>query len=142
MLQLYKNIKQRRLELGLSQTELAKLVGYADKGMISRIENGKVDLPQSQIEKFAIALQTSPSYLMGWEDPILPSELQSAYISALDKLVNKPYYLNDETAEMAQELYADKNMRLLFDAAKNSKPQDLQMAADLLKRLKETNLDG
>ena len=50
----------------MSQSRLAELVGYADKGMISRIENGKVDLPQSQIEKFATALKTTPACLMGW----------------------------------------------------------------------------
>ncbi len=75
MLELYKNIKSRRLELNMSQSTLAEKVGYADKGMISRIENGKVDLPQSQIEKFAAALKTTPSRLMGWEDdnsPIKP----------------------------------------------------------------------
>lgn len=72
MLELYRNIKSRRLELNMSQSTLAEKVGYADKGMISRIENGKVDLPQSQIEKFAAALKTTPSRLMGWEDDNSP----------------------------------------------------------------------
>lgn len=67
MTELYRNIKNRRLELKLTQTELAEKVGYADKGMISRVENGKVDLSQSQILKFADALETTPSQLMGWE---------------------------------------------------------------------------
>lgn len=52
------------------------------------------------------------------------------------------YYFDDETAEKAQELFDDPNMRILFDAARDSKPEDLQMAADLLSRLKETNPDG
>ncbi|HAB94850.1 MAG TPA: XRE family transcriptional regulator, partial [Lachnospiraceae bacterium] len=33
-------------------------------------------------------------------------------------------------------------MRVLFDAAQDSRPEDLQMAADLLRRLKKTNPDG
>jgi hypothetical protein len=33
-------------------------------------------------------------------------------------------------------------MRILFDAAKDSKPEDLRRAADLLMRFKETNPDG
>ena len=52
------------------------------------------------------------------------------------------FYLNEETAKAAQELFENSDMRVLFDAAKDSKPEDLQMAADLLKRLKETNPDG
>ena len=68
MLQLYENIKKRRLELNMSQQELAESVGYKGKSMISQVENGLVDLPESMIMKFASALDTTPSYLMGWED--------------------------------------------------------------------------
>jgi repressor LexA len=67
MLQLYKNIKNRRTELHLTQSELADKMGYADKSMIAKIEKGLVDLPQSKILSFAEALETTPSYLMGWE---------------------------------------------------------------------------
>lgn len=52
------------------------------------------------------------------------------------------YYFDDATAEKAQELFENPNMRILFDAARDSKPEDLQMAADLLARLKESNPDG
>lgn len=65
---LYNNIKNRRIELNMTQTELAQKVGYADKGMISRVENGKVDLSQSQIIKFAKALDIDPGVLMGWNE--------------------------------------------------------------------------
>lgn len=68
MLQLYKNIKSRRTELGLTQSELAKKLGYADKSMIAKIEKGDVDLTQSKIVAFADALRLSPSELMGWEE--------------------------------------------------------------------------
>lgn len=67
MLQLYRNIKNRRLELGLTQSELAKKLGYSDKSMIAKIEKGAVDLPQSKIIAFAEALNVSPSDLMGWD---------------------------------------------------------------------------
>jgi len=68
MLELYENIKKYRLERHLTQSQLADLVGYSDKGMISRVENGKVDLPQSQIQKFADALNVTPKDLMGWDE--------------------------------------------------------------------------
>lgn len=67
MLQLYKNIKSRRSELHLTQSDLASKMGYADKSMIAKIEKGLVDLPQSKIFAFAKVLETTPSELMGWE---------------------------------------------------------------------------
>ena len=67
---LYNNIKKRRQEIGMTQSELAYRVGYSDKGMISKVENGKVDIPQSLILKFAAALKTDPAHLMGWETDI------------------------------------------------------------------------
>lgn len=52
------------------------------------------------------------------------------------------YYMDPETAKLAQELFEDKELRVLFNAARDSKPEDLQMAADLLRRLKGTNPNG
>ena len=65
MLNLYKNIKNRRNALHLTQTDLANKLGYADKSMIAKIEKGQIDLPQSKIFAFAKALDTTPSELMG-----------------------------------------------------------------------------
>ena len=52
------------------------------------------------------------------------------------------YYINPETARVAQAIYDDSDLHALFDAAQNSKPEDLKMAADLLRRLKGTNPNG
>lgn len=79
MLQLYKNIKNRRNELHLTQSELADKMGYADKSMIAKIEKGLVDLPQSKIFAFAKALETTPSYLMGWE-PISDEDIANVFV--------------------------------------------------------------
>ena len=68
MLQLYHNIRHRRLELGMSQETLAEKVGYSDRTSIAKIEAGKVDLSQSKILAFAEALNTTASDLLGWEE--------------------------------------------------------------------------
>lgn len=68
MLDLYRNIKNRRLELNMTQSELAIKIGYADKSMIAKIEKGDVDLTQSKIVAFANALNVRPCELMGWID--------------------------------------------------------------------------
>lgn len=65
--QVGKMIKQRRLELHMSQEELAKKLGYSDKTAISKIESSKSDLTQSKIVQFAKALNTTPLYLLGYE---------------------------------------------------------------------------
>lgn len=60
-------IRNRRIELGLSQEELAKKVGYTSRSTINKIENGKNDMPQSKVLEIAEALDTTVSYLMGWD---------------------------------------------------------------------------
>ena len=65
-----KRIKERRLFLGLSQDELADKLGYKSRSSITNIEKGKTGIPANMIEKFAKALETSASYLLGWvNDP-------------------------------------------------------------------------
>lgn len=60
-------IRKRRLEIGLSQDELAKKVGYTSRSTINKIENGTNDITQSMVWKMAEALDTPVSYLMGWD---------------------------------------------------------------------------
>ena len=92
MLQIYKNIKKRRKELDMTQTELAKKLGYTDKSMISKIENGLIDLPQSKIMAFADALSIPPGDLMGWEDNLFTNS-ENNYIdySKISNLMPLPY---------------------------------------------------
>lgn len=65
---IHKNIKSRRKELKMTQSDLAEKLGYADKSMIAKIEAGLVDLPQSRIEAFAAALGTTKEALTGWTE--------------------------------------------------------------------------
>ena len=62
-------IKNRRVELNITQDELARRLGYSDKSSISRIENSS-KLTLNKMQLLADALNVSPSYLMGWEDEI------------------------------------------------------------------------
>ena len=61
-------IRQRRNELNWSQRDLAAKMGYNNNSTITRIESGKVDIPQSRIVQFAEVLGVSVGYLMGWEE--------------------------------------------------------------------------
>lgn len=52
------------------------------------------------------------------------------------------YYLNDDTARIAQEIFENPTMRILFDASRNVSPDNLEFLAQMAKKLEETNPDG
>ena len=61
-------VKKLRIEKGLTQTELAEKLGYRSKSSVAHIENGR-DIPRSMVVALSDILDTTPAYLMGWEDP-------------------------------------------------------------------------
>ena len=61
-------IKLRRNELGLTQTELAQRMGLTSKTTICKAETKDFNPTMDRIKEFAKALETTPSYLMGWSD--------------------------------------------------------------------------
>lgn len=84
-----RRIRRRRMELGLSQVELAEKMGYQSHGVISLIESDKRDITWENVCKYAKVLDCSPAYLMKWEDQI-----------------------NDEDLELLEEVYADSVFRI------------------------------
>lgn len=73
-------IRARRLELHLSQDELAKLAGYKSRSSINKIEQGKTDIPQTKIRDIAAALSTTVAYIIGSEPNVSISSTASASI--------------------------------------------------------------
>ena len=61
-------IKFRREEIKLTQEELALKCGYKGKSSISKIESSGNDVTMKTVIKIAPALETTPQYLMGWDD--------------------------------------------------------------------------
>jgi transcriptional regulator with XRE-family HTH domain len=61
-----------------------------------------------------------------------------------EKEGGETYYLNEETKEMAQAIFENKELRILFDAARDSSPEDLQTVHSMLlalKRKEQGNID-
>lgn len=56
-------IKRRRLELNMSQQELATAMGYKSRSTIAKIEAGENEVTESKIYKFAKVLDTSVDFL-------------------------------------------------------------------------------
>ena len=52
------------------------------------------------------------------------------------------YYHNPETDMIAQEIFDDKDLRALFDAARGLDPEELRFVAELLRKFRQTNPDG
>ena len=65
---IYDRIRLRREELGMSQQELANKIGYKSRSAVNKIESGLRDIKSDKIKAIAIALNTTPAYLMGWSN--------------------------------------------------------------------------
>ena len=95
-MKLYENIKRLRKEKGLTQDELAKMVGYTDRSSIAKIERGTVDIPQSKIKQFADIFGISQSALMGWEEADTTTENSSGISKAKRELLDLVESCSDE----------------------------------------------
>ena len=63
-----KRIHDRRISLGLSADELAARLGK-NRATIYRYESDEIEnLPITIIGPLAAALETTPSFIMGWDD--------------------------------------------------------------------------
>lgn len=115
----YELYAEIRTAKGLKDSDICKMAGISS-GTMSDWKKGRYELKTDKMEKIADALGVSLDTLTG----------------------RTTYYYDAETAEMADYLFKNKEMRILFDAARGSSPQNLQLAAEMLKRFKETNNDG
>ena len=53
-----------------------------------------------------------------------------------EKEGGETYYLNEETTKIAQKLFENKELRMLFDAAQDATPDDLETVHSMLLALK------
>lgn len=84
-------IRIRREELKMSQEELAKKIGYKSRSSINKIELDQYNLKQSKIKAIADALQTTPSYIMGWKEDD-EAKQQKAVCDLMEKCYGKEAY--------------------------------------------------
>ena len=61
-------IKHLREQMGMTQEELAKRMGYTGKSSISKIETSGNNITIKKISRLSPILNTSNAYLMGWTD--------------------------------------------------------------------------
>ncbi len=61
-------IKKIRTEKGFSQTELANLAGISKQNLYKYENSIITNIPSDKIETIARLCDTTPAYIMGWED--------------------------------------------------------------------------
>lgn len=131
---IYDRIKLRRIELHMSQQELADKVGYKTKSAINKIEAGIRDINQSQVERFAEALRTTPAYLMGWEDKYTEEEFNVYDYDNISPVHMKKFRLLGEIA-CGKPIFADEEYRSYVKA-----PDDIK--ADFCLKAKGDSMIG
>lgn len=93
---------------------LEKALGFGN-AYISQMNPETV--PHARLEKIADYFGVSVDYLVNGEE-------------------SEGYYLNPETAKVAQEMFENEELRVLFDAARDASPEDLRTVYSLLLALK------
>lgn len=104
-------IKMLREDRGMTQEQLAALMGYSHKSSINKIEMGKADLPQSKLIAFAKVLGVTPCELLGLE----PTKATEEQIELWDKRFNENQRLQKEVflLEEIQKNFGKEAIKLL-----------------------------
>lgn len=89
-------------------SRLERDCGFSN-GYIRGMKDGKMSA--ERLKKVADYLDVTTEYLLTGDDD--------------------GYYINPETADMAQQIYDNKDLRLLFDVAKDVTPEQLKLLHDL-----------
>lgn len=112
---------------GVTAYKVSKATGIASS-TFSDWKNGRSVPKQDKLQKIADYFGVSINYLMTGEE----------------KEGGEKYYLNDETAAIAQDIFENRELRLLFDAARDAEPEDLTTVHSMLlalKRKERGNID-
>lgn len=113
---LYENVKSIAKSRGYSINQLEKELGFA-RSYISKFQ--KITPSMDKVQKIADFLDVSVDRLINGEKN--------------DNTVG--YYLNEETAKLAQEMFEDPDMRSLFDMKRNMPPERFKAHMEFMKNL-------
>lgn len=105
---------------GVTPYKVSKETGVS-QSTLSDWKKGKITPKSDTMKKIADYFGVSVDYLM----------------TGKEKEGGEKHYLNNETAEIAQHLFENKDLRVLFDAAKDATPEDLKTTYDMLMALKK-----
>lgn len=123
-----RRIRIAREQTGINKKELAKRINVSPS-TISRYESGDFDRVKIAILKsIAEATNVNPLWISGESD-------------SMEVPNTPPYYINQETAALAQELLDNPDQRILLSASRDLPPEKLQLLAQMATAMKATNKD-
>lgn len=110
----------------MNQNELAKVL-HVSESTVGKWTLGK-SMPRTMgvIQQIADFFNVGKSYLL---------EEDAAPVSHDDHTTERPYYLDPEVAEMANELKENPDMRILFDASRKLSKQDMKTVINMVKAI-------
>jgi transcriptional regulator with XRE-family HTH domain len=114
----FKHIREKS---GLTQQQLADKLGIS-RSAVGMYEKGEREPNFETLELIADTFNVDMNYLLGKK----PST----------EVMPDTYYFNPKTSKIAQEIYDNKELSLLFDAARDADPEDLQTVHSMLMALK------
>lgn len=129
----------------MSEQEYAKIISKNLRRIM--YEHGKT---QADVAKdLKISKATLSSWMNGTRIPRMPNidmlchyfnitrvELMEEHDEVQKTGHDKGYYFDDETANLAQEIFENKELRLLINDARDASPEDIKLAHDMLLALK------
>ena len=117
-------INEAMNDIGMSQQELADLTKLG-KASISHYVNGHHQPGNKAVLALANILGVNPAWLMGYDVPMARDTMQGPV----------SYYMDEETAALAQEMFEDPDMRSLFHMKRNMDPERFKTHMDFIKTL-------
>lgn len=116
---MYEIFEQLLQKFNVTPYKISKETGVTQT-TLSNWKNGKSTPSTANMQKIADYFNVSIDYLMTGEE----------------NEGGEKYYLNEETAEMAQKIFENKELRALFDAQSDMQPEDLKALHDMALALK------
>ena len=112
-----KRIKELCITQGISMNQLEITLGFG-RGYLSKLGNSTPNA--AKIQKIADFFDVTVDYLL----------------TGKKHTAGETHYSDPETAQMAQKIFENRELRMLFDASQNAKAEDLKLAHDMLLALK------
>ena len=112
-------LKELRIRMNLTQLDLANKLGIS-RSSIGMYENGVREPDFETLEAIADFFSVDMDFLLGREGAS-----------------HHGYYLDEEAAKIAQEIYENPDLRILFDTTRKVKPEDLKLIKDMVKRMSD-----
>ena len=115
MYEIYCKLRDQR---GLKDADVVRNTGIT-KSTFSDWKNGRSCPKNDKLQKIADFFGVTLDYLMTGEE----------------REDGQGYYINEETAKLAQEMFEDEDMRSLFDMKRNMPPERFRAHMEFMKNL-------